>query len=1859
MTSTLRPIRTCAWNVGGGWLAGAEANLPHVLDALSHGGPMANIDILILTEAKLQDFTTVRSISQRLHFAASHNHIPVRCTESDKTCAARCSFFALCTHMCSTRFTPWGGVIIAVLNPKLAATYVTSSKAGLLQIRVRWKKDADGPNGERALCHPLDIIATYNAGLASPANTSLRARGRPDLSTTLYSELRARISERRLKSERIVQVGDHNMRLGTKRHAPTAAPDDIAVYPTRSTADVPSSSAAARTDFFAAYLADTAMTIPHGSNFAHQAAAAATSRPVARSGAAAAAEVDAFVAPWSAVRAAPPIDGRTAPEPLYAVARDSLMKFPPEGTAAASKFDVPHALTHTPIFADLYVGPDRRVGQPLPEPPASGMPEDHQPHLRGCNDKRLRCVPYSDRQYYSGHLPAALVRWADSIAKLGPAASSEERDARYADAVTSLQKAARNPTGSDDQHPSHLYPDKRAAQLRRENRRHARKVNRFKAELKAIGCTHAPTNTPASTPPQAQSPQTPDDAAAPATPSASRDLPRQRDEHSASDNSTAAERRRLERRRRQRAHDCDMPASTDATLALERPVEPTWVPRNSSSAEAMRAPGSPPRPLTALPTQLPTARHSIAVAVDLALLTRATPNAPPQPPRAHADCAALHDAIARHGRSAKLARREHDSVCARARKQAVADATLNLERARVRNQREYWATVNKIAGDLSASNNAHSANAAAEAPPMEKVYEHCRQQFTETRPPLPAATGAWNADTYRGAAAPPLAPRTAARRPRPKSCAFPTARNKLATLIYLLLFPVTRAFAGAYEPICDEPDGCPLCTDFTARITRFLSRRTALTNRRPRFPGRLKTSRAAGSDSLTIDLIAFGGPAPDMSAYDTRARIVWGITSMVGEWLDAGAVPRSADFDVVTYHGIPKPTTKDPADPAQNRPISVDNPFAKLLDAVFNTRATHHMASRPGLLSPSQIGGQIYRGPEFHVLNHRATIMHANAMGQWVVVLYIDVRGAYTSINLPVLQHLLPLYDFPDDFVKQLMTSLGGRSLCIRQGKRLSAKIALSKGVQQGAVEAPLLWSIYYDPLIRRLERLLPGVTVKIGRRNAAIASSTTTTQGFVDDLSIYLAFDFPASGTDDERNEVIREALAQVLAITADYERAFGIAFVMGEKKTEAMLHPPQPPATAGEIERLCSPAIAPIAVPPPLAVWDEEASSRTDSSPLLTRATYANARLLHLVPMYKYLGDRISHELNSCAEAVRRTVSSLHCNVTRLFSYNRAVAGLSVAAKIQLLTTLATGAASYLSATYKPTALQAQQIERPIRRAMKAILGAPSRALSAIVDMEGPAVIPIATISIANRARLAYTLALLPPYANNPAAALARAVMREPATAGGTSSYAPQTLAKKVAPVVGVRHFDELQSDIERIAPTSSRARCTWAPPTTLAAVLPRVLALKRTAVYDAIGQSAFTIWRVRGLPHPDARATRSAAVASTPTHALVQRPPSHPQTAHAAWLYHATHRAPPEAAGNATAATPLSWIGPGGAGTLISHCLATTATASVVTRARFGAAALDWYPWTMPEDVETPLNPDEEDAVCRVCNEEQPESELVLCSAHCGQGLHWLNRCIDADRRARDNGNGNAAPRPTAAGQPPRKPRKWFCSRDCADWCSEFYTARREQGITTECLLCPPAQDAPHRTDDLWHILFECTHPDITVMQAELDTSVAALIYDTLRQLEKELARRKVWFPGDDTGPAQAAIRAAGEVISTRREIARTYGAVPAPPPVVDRHCTYRLILALPFPEAIVPQRPPDTYPFDRAEHLAPDQYAVSRAMGRVFDSTVLTNVLVRRPATLIVNWASRWITSFAEARRRLRAARAGRTLDGAPMRPDHHA
>ena len=103
-------------------------------------------------------------------------------------------------------------------------------------------------------------------------------------------------------------------------------------------------------------------------------------------------------------------------------------------------------------------------------------------------------------------------------------------------------------------------------------------------------------------------------------------------------------------------------------------------------------------------------------------------------------------------------------------------------------------------------------------------------------------------------------------------------------------------------------------------------------------------------------------------------------------------------------------------------------------------------------------------------------------------------------------------------------------------------------------------------------------------------------------------------------------------------------------------------------------------------------------------------------------------------------------------------------------------------------------------------------------------------------------------------------------------------------------------------------------------------------------------------------------------------------------------------------------------------------------------------------------------------------------------------------------------------------------------------------------------------------------------------------------------------------------------------------------------LDPHCLYRLMMAMPFsanaippPAALPPPTPPlprlaSTPPLRRgaappppAAPLPADQYAASRALGRVFDLVRLPNAVLRPAANRAVSWASTWTCTIAAARR----------------------
>ena len=412
-----------------------------------------------------------------------------------------------------------------------------------------------------------------------------------------------------------------------------------------------------------------------------------------------------------------------------------------------------------------------------------------------------------------------------------------------------------------------------------------------------------------------------------------------------------------------------------------------------------------------------------------------------------------------------------------------------------------------------------------------------------------------------------------------------------------------------------------------------------------------------------------------------------------------------------------------------------------------------------------------------HVLGHRAILDICQATGRTVVSLFVDVKGAYPSMDWRALEYLLRKYGVPDDAVRAYMNRLRRTRISVRDGKHLSACIDVDKGLQQGQVSAPLSWNIYYDPLLRRISRLIPGVRINFVRRSdgvaasddaaaAAAASSSGDTgeaappeeapdRAFADDLVIY--FDFDGTPTQAQ----VAERLRDTLAILSDYERDFNVELGLGVKKTAIIVWPHNAAAlTAAERELWCSPAFPPVPIPAPGSVWTREGdrivpardgeggaaaaappvhvASTPAGGPLLAPHTAAPpvVRAVSAVQQYKYLGDVSSTDQSYAAARAtftHRLANKLKQTLGRLFAYNRVTLKLRVATKMQLLGTLMLGATSYLLAVHRLTVTELERVEAPIRRALMEILGLPARGAMAVVAMmEAPAVVPFTTLSL-----------------------------------------------------------------------------------------------------------------------------------------------------------------------------------------------------------------------------------------------------------------------------------------------------------------------------------------------------------------------------------------------------------------------------------------------------------------------------------------------------------------------------------------------
>ena len=88
-----------------------------------------------------------------------------------------------------------------------------------------------------------------------------------------------------------------------------------------------------------------------------------------------------------------------------------------------------------------------------------------------------------------------------------------------------------------------------------------------------------------------------------------------------------------------------------------------------------------------------------------------------------------------------------------------------------------------------------------------------------------------------------------------------------------------------------------------------------------------------------------------------------------------------------------------------------------------------------------------------------------------VWMLFQDMSKAYDRVNIFMLQHALKWLKLPLIFIKFITNLFIRRKNQVFTEHGLTDKYDLLVGIDQGEVICPLLWCIYYDPLLSFIQQ--------------------------------------------------------------------------------------------------------------------------------------------------------------------------------------------------------------------------------------------------------------------------------------------------------------------------------------------------------------------------------------------------------------------------------------------------------------------------------------------------------------------------------------------------------------------------------------------------------------------------------------------------------------------------------------------------------------------------------------------------------------------------------------------------------------------
>jgi hypothetical protein len=110
------------------------------------------------------------------------------------------------------------------------------------------------------------------------------------------------------------------------------------------------------------------------------------------------------------------------------------------------------------------------------------------------------------------------------------------------------------------------------------------------------------------------------------------------------------------------------------------------------------------------------------------------------------------------------------------------------------------------------------------------------------------------------------------------------------------------------------------------------------------------------------------------------------------------------------------------------------------------------------------------------ILNKIIQDANENERELWIVSL--DMSKAYDRVNVFMLEKAMLRLKLPKSFVNIIKSLFLGRKNQVFTAKGLTDPYDMLVGIDQGEIISPLLWCIYYDPLLCRIQKLNMGYEV-------------------------------------------------------------------------------------------------------------------------------------------------------------------------------------------------------------------------------------------------------------------------------------------------------------------------------------------------------------------------------------------------------------------------------------------------------------------------------------------------------------------------------------------------------------------------------------------------------------------------------------------------------------------------------------------------------------------------------------------------------------------------------------------------------------